>query len=255
MYHSDLERTGWFTCSDDLLTRLHDNVVWGMRGNFVDVPTDCPQRDERLGWTGDLQVFAPTAAYLYDCAGFLASWLKDLAADQTPDGTVPLFVPRVDFPGPFERPAPTAGWGDAAVIVPWVAYQRFGDDGLLRRQYPSMRAWVDGLTASLGPGTLFDKPAMQLGDWLDPAAPPDAPWASATDPHLVATAYRAHVAGLLARIAAVLGEEADAAKYAELAGSVRQAFQDEYISPRGRIVSDTPDGVRAGTGVRPAARS
>ena len=101
VYHSDLERTGWFSCSDELLTRLHENVVWGMRGNFVDVPTDCPQRDERLGWTGDLQVFAPTAAYLYDCAGFLASWLKDLAADQTPAGTVPLFVPRVDFPGPF----------------------------------------------------------------------------------------------------------------------------------------------------------
>ena len=135
VYHSDLERTGWFACSDELLTRLHENIVWGMRGNFVDVPTDCPQRDERLGWTGDLQVFAPTAAYLYDCAGFLASWLRDLSADQTPAGTVPLFVPRVDFPGPFASPAPTAGWGDAAVIVPWVAYQRFGDVGLLRRQY------------------------------------------------------------------------------------------------------------------------
>jgi alpha-L-rhamnosidase len=231
VYHSDLERTGWFACSDDLLAALHDNVVRSMRGNFVDVPTDCPQRDERLGWTGDLQVFAPTAAYLYDCAGFLASWLKDLAADQDPEGTVPLFVPRVDFPGPYQRPAATAGWGDAAVIVPWVAYQRFGDDGLLRRQYPSMRAWVDGLTAALGPGTLFDQPARQLGDWLDPAAPPDAPWAATTDPHLVATAYRAHVAGLLARVAAVLGEEADAAKYAELADGVRQAFLDEYVAP------------------------
>jgi alpha-L-rhamnosidase len=239
VYHSDLERAGWFSCSDDLLTRLHDNVVRGMRGNFVDVPTDCPQRDERLGWTGDIQVFAPTAAYLYDCAGFLASWLKDLAADQAPDGTVPLFVPRVDFPGPFERPAPTAGWSDAAVIVPWAVYQRFGDRDVLRRQYPSMRAWVDGLTASLGPGTLFDRPAMQLGDWLDPAAPPDAPWAAATDPHLVATAYRAHVADLLARIAAVLGEEAHAAKYLELAEGVRQAFHDEYVTPRGRLVSDS----------------
>jgi alpha-L-rhamnosidase len=242
VYHSDLERAGWFGCSDDLLTRLHDNVVRGMRGNFVDVPTDCPQRDERLGWTGDIQVFAPTAAYLFDCAGFLASWLKDLAADQAPDGTVPLFVPRADFPGPFEEPAPTAGWSDAAVIVPWVAYQRFGDRDMLRRQYPSMRAWVDGLTASLGPGTLFDKPAMQLGDWLDPAAPPDAPWAASTDPLLVATAYRAHVADLLARIAAVLGEEADAAKYAELAEGVRQAFHDEYVTPRGRLVSDSQTG-------------
>jgi alpha-L-rhamnosidase len=239
VYHSDLERAGWFSCSDDLLTRLHDNVVRGMRGNFVDVPTDCPQRDERLGWTGDIQVFAPTAAYLYDCAGFLASWLKDLAADQAPDGTVPLFVPRVDFPGPHQRPAPTAGWGDAAVIVPWVLFQRFGDRGVLRRQYPSMRAWVDGLTASLGLGTLFDNPGLQLGDWLDPAAPPDAPWAAATDPHLVATAYRARVADLLSRIAAVLGEEADAAKYAELADGVRQAFHDEYVTPRGRLVSDS----------------
>jgi len=239
VYHSDLERTGWFSCSDELLTRLHENVVWGMRGNFVDVPTDCPQRDERLGWTGDLQVFAPTAAYLFDCAGFLDSWLQDLAADQTADGTVPLFVPRVDFPGPFEEPAPTAGWGDAAVIVPWVAYQRFGDLGVLGRQYASMRAWVDGLTAALGPGTLFDKPAMQLGDWLDPAAPPDEPWAATTDPHLVATAYRAHVADLLAGIAAVLGEEADAVKYADLAEGVRQAFHDSYVAPRGLLVSDS----------------
>ena len=242
VYHSDLERTGWFSCSDELLTRLHENIVWGMRGNFVDVPTDCPQRDERLGWTGDLQVFAPTAAYLYDCAGFLASWLKDLAADQAPDGTVPLFTPRVDFPGPFSPPQPTAGWGDAAVIVPWVAYQRFGDLGLLRRQYASMRAWVDGLTAALGPGTLFDKPAMQLGDWLDPAAPPGEPWAATTDPHLVATAYRAHAADLLARIAAVLGEESDAVKYADLAEGVRQAFHDEYVAPRGRVVSDSQTG-------------
>ena len=239
VYHSDLDRTGWFACSDELLTRLHDNVVRSMRGNFVDVPTDCPQRDERLGWTGDIQVFAPTAAYLYDCAGFLASWLKDLAADQASDGTVPLFVPRVDFPGPFAKPVPTAGWGDAAVIVPWTAYQRFGDREVLRRQYASMRAWVDGLTATLGPGTLFDKPAIQLGDWLDPAAPADAPWAATTDPHLVATAYRAHAAELLARIATVLGADADAAGYAELAEGVRQAFHDEYVAPRGRLASDT----------------
>ena len=239
VYHSDMARTGWFSCSDELLTRLHGNVVWGMRGNFTDVPTDCPQRDERLGWTGDLQVFAPTAAYLYDCAGFLASWLGDLAADQTAEGTVPLFVPRVDFPGPFKEPAPTAGWSDAAVIVPWVAYQRFGDAGVLRRQYDSMCAWVDGLTDLLGPATLFDRPALQLGDWLDPAAPPDQPWAATTDPHLVATAYRAHTADLLARIAAVLGEDADAARYAELAEGVRQAFRDAYVTPRGRVVSDS----------------
>ncbi|MFF2361232.1 glycoside hydrolase family 78 protein [Streptomyces sp. NPDC058122] len=242
VYHSDMRRTGWFECSDPSLNRLHENVVWGMRGNFVDVPTDCPQRDERLGWTGDVQVFAPTAAYLFDCAGLLTSWLADLAADQTPEGVVPLFVPRIDFPGPFAEPAATAGWSDAAVIVPWVLHQRFGDAGLLRRQYPSMRAWVDGLTASLGPAGLFDKPALQLGDWLDPAAPPDAPWQAETDAHLVATAYRAHVAGLLSRIAAVIGEEADAAKYGELASGVRQAFHDEYVTQGGRIAGSGQTG-------------
>ena len=198
MYHSDLERTGWFECSDPLLNRLHDNVVWGMRGNFLDVPTDCPQRDERLGWTGDIQVFAPTAAYLYDCAGFLASWLKDLAADQTPEGVVPLFVPRVDLSGPFGEPLPQAGWGDAAVLVPWVIYQRFGDVDVLRRQYQGMCAWVDGLTNALGTGTLFDKP-FQLGDWLDPAAPPENPAAGATDPdpgrHRLPGARRAGAVG------------------------------------------------------------
>jgi alpha-L-rhamnosidase len=211
-----------------------------MRGNFVDVPTDCPQRDERLGWTGDLQVFAPTASYLYDCAGFMSSWLEDLAADQTAQGTVPLFVPHVDIPGPFGgEPEPQAGWGDAGVVVPWVLYQRFGDLEVLRRQYDSMCRWVDGLTATLGPGTLWDQPAFQLGDWLDPAAPPDNPALAATDPILVATAYRARVAQILAEIAALLGHEADSGKYAELADSVRSAWNDEYVSPHGRVVSDS----------------
>ncbi len=239
VYHSDLERAGWFECSDPLLTRLHENVVWGMRGNFLDVPTDCPQRDERLGWTGDLQVFAPTASYLYDCAGFLASWLKDLTADQTAEGVVPLFVPRVDMKGPFAEPVPQAGWGDAAVLVPWVMYLRSGDTEVLRRQYRSMRAWVDGLTARLGIGTLFNQPPFQLGDWLDPAAPPDNPAAGATDSILVATAYRVRTAQVLADIAGVLGEAADAARYAALAESVRQAFHDEYVTPHGRLASDS----------------
>ena len=239
VYHSDLERTGWFECSDPLLTRLHENVVWGMRGNFLDVPTDCPQRDERLGWTGDLQVFAPTASYLYDCAGFLTSWLKDLAADQTADGVVPLFVPRVDLSGPFAEPVPQAGWGDAAVLVPWVMYQRFGDVEILRRQYRSMCAWVDGLTARLGPGTLFDRPSFQLGDWLDPAAPPGNPAAGATDPVLVATAYRVRAAQVLSDAARVLGEEPDSQRYAELARGVRRAFNDEYATPHGLLASDS----------------
>jgi alpha-L-rhamnosidase len=132
-----MERTGWFSCSHPELDRLHDNVVWGMRGNFLDVPTDCPQRDERLGWTGDAQVFAPTASFLYDCAGMLASWLRDVAAEQRDDGVVPLYVPYVelDFTPPGEPDGPVAAWGDAAVIVPWVLYERFGDRGLLAAQF------------------------------------------------------------------------------------------------------------------------
>src|SRR5204862_5947871 len=105
--HSDLERTCWFDCSDPLLNRLHENVVWGMRGNFLDLPTDCPQRDERLGWTGDIQVFSPTAAFLYDSAGFLTSWLADLTAEQHKDGSVPFVIPDVlRDAGPA-----TAAWG------------------------------------------------------------------------------------------------------------------------------------------------
>jgi len=133
--------------------------------------------------------------------------------------------------------APRLSW--RVVLVPWVLYQRFGDTDVLRRQYPSMCAWVDGLTATLGTATLFDKPPFQLGDWLDPAAPPENPAAAATDPILVATAYRARVAQVLSEIAGVLGEGADSAKYAELAESVRQAFHDEYVTPRGRVASDS----------------
>jgi len=138
--HSDMERTGWFECSDPLISRLHENVVWSMRGNFLDVPTDCPQRDERLGWTGDIQVFAPTACFLFDTAGLLRSWLADLAAEQADaDGVIPFVVPNV-LPG---TPIPAAAWGDAAVIVPWVLYQRYGDTRILAEQFESIRAWVD----------------------------------------------------------------------------------------------------------------
>ena len=114
-----------------------------MRGNFLDVPTDCPQRDERLGWTGDIQVFAPTASFLYDVGGFLSSWLADLSAEQLPDGTVPHIVPDIFKSDVSSWPA--AAWGDAATIVPWVLYERTGDRGILERQFDSARRWVDAV--------------------------------------------------------------------------------------------------------------
>ncbi|HZM74191.1 MAG TPA: glycoside hydrolase family 78 protein [Candidatus Limnocylindrales bacterium] len=233
--HTAMTRTGWFSCSDPLLRKLHDNVVWSMRGNFLEVPTDCPQRDERLGWTGDLAVFAPTASFLYDCAGMLASWLKDLAAEQEQLGTVPFYVPWVELLGP---PQPAAVWGDAAVAAPWTLHERFGDVGLLCAQYASMRAWVDQLTALAGEKRLWDR-GFQFGDWLDPAAPPDRPGDARTDPYLIATAYYAYSARTLARIAALLGEEDDHRRYASIATEVGDAFADEFVTPSGRLASDT----------------
>ena len=232
---SDLRRTGWFTSSNPQLNRFHENVVWGMRGNFVDVPTDCPQRDERLGWTGDIQVFAPTASFLFDSAGFLSSWLADLAAEQRPDGSVPLVVPDV-----IESPLPAAAaWGDAATLVPWFLYQRTGDVGLLARQLPSMRAWVDYIAGLAGADRLWTG-GFQLGDWLDPTAPHDAPFEAQADPDVVATAYLARSAEVVGLAAAVVGDADVAEKYARLAGEVREAFAKEFVTPAGRVLSDAP---------------
>jgi alpha-L-rhamnosidase len=248
VYHTDMERTGWFSSSDPLLDRFHENVVWGMRGNFLDVPTDCPQRDERLGWTGDLQIFAPTASFLYDCAGMVASWLRDLEADQEENGNVPVYVPFIEllFGGSEEltaelRTAVMAAWGDAAVIVPWVLHDRFGDVAVLERQYDSMRAWVDLEAERAGEDLLWDT-GRQLGDWLDPSAPPDRPQLAATDPHLVATAYLAHSARLVSRVAALLGRTHDVDRYAAIADGAKRAFNREYVSPAGRVASDSQTG-------------
>jgi len=232
--HSDLERTGWFECSDPLINRLHENVVWSMRGNFLDVPTDCPQRDERLGWTGDILAFAPTACFLYDSSGFLTSWLADLAAEQTAEGVIPFVVPNI-LP---MSPLPAAAWGDAAVIVPWVLYQRYGDAGILAAQFESMCAWVDLVTALAGEKRLWNR-GFQFGDWLDPSAPADRPGAGPTNPHVVATAYYARSAELLGQIAGVLGRDEDAARYLRLAAEVRDAFDAEYVTPAGRVLSDS----------------
>jgi alpha-L-rhamnosidase len=232
--HSDLERTGWFECSDPLLNQLHENVVWSMRGNFLDVPTDCPQRDERLGWTGDIQVFAPAASFLYDTCGFLSSWLQDLAAEQQDAaGIVPIIVPYAIS----KPPVMAAAWGDAAVLVPWVLYQRFGDPAILAAQFGSMRAWVERIADIAGEKRLWDQ-GFQYGDWLDPAAPPDRADEARTDRYLVATAYFARSAELVGRAASVLSLVEEEARYLGLAGEVRQAFARKYITPNGRLLSD-----------------
>jgi alpha-L-rhamnosidase len=232
--HSDMERTGWFECSDPLLNQLHQNVVWGMRGNFLDVPTDCPQRDERLGWTGDLEVFAPTASFLYDVSGLLQSWLKDLAVEQQKaGGSVPHVVPNVLG----TNSGAAAAWADAATVVPWVLYQRFGDAGILADQFESMHAWVDYVAELAGQSRLWDK-GFQFGDWLDPTAPPDKPAQARTDKAIVASAYFVHSAELVARAAEILGRTDEQKKYQALASEARAAFAREYITPSGRLMCD-----------------
>jgi alpha-L-rhamnosidase len=235
--HSDMERTGTFSCSHELLNQLHRNVVWGMRGNVVGVPTDCPQRDERLGWTGDLQVFAPTASFLYDADGFLADWLEDVRVSQGPDGQVPVCVPAEPISrfGSFVA----AGWSDAATIVPWVLQARYADAGRLARQYDSMRRWVDHVRLRNGAALLWPE-EFQFGDWLDPTAPPDKPSHARTDAILVASAYVARSAQLVADAAELLGHADDTAEYGSFATAVRRAFRDEYVAPSGRISSDSP---------------
>jgi alpha-L-rhamnosidase len=238
VYHTDMRRTGWFECSDELLNRLHENIVWSMRGNFLDIPTDCPQRDERAGWTADIQVFAPTASYLYDCGGMLTSWLADVAAEQLPDGTVPWYVPVIPAHAMWTPIRPGAAWGDAAVLVPWTLYQRFGDTGIVAAQYESARRWVDLIARLAGPGRLWEE-GFQLGDWLDPDAPPDDPAAAKTDKHLVATAYFAWSARHLGALAAVLGRADEARDYERLADEVAAAFAGRYgAAAEGRLTSD-----------------
>jgi len=234
---SDLAPTGSLETSDSLLNRLQQNIVWGQRSNFLDVPTDCPQRDERLGWTGDAQVFARTAAFNMDVAGFFSKWLADLAADQDPSGSLPWVIPN-PLGGDSTRFAGTAGWGDATVIVPWTVYLAYGDRRLLERQYPSMRAWVEYERRRAGADLIW-RPGWQFGDWLafhsdDPSYP-----GATTGTDLIATAFLAHSADLLARAAAALARDADAARYTELFRAVRAAFDREFVSAAGRVGENT----------------
>lgn len=231
---SDMRRTGWFECSEPLLNQLHENIVWGMRGNFLSVPTDCPQRDERLGWTGDIQVFSPTASTLFDSDAFLTAWLKDVAAEQAAsDGVLGFVVPQVLPDGG----QPAAAWGDAATVVPTVLFERFGDRRALAEQYPSMRAWVDKLVELAGERMLWEG-MFQFGDWLDPDSPPSHPGDAKVDKDIVASAHLVRSARLVAQAARELGHTEDAVRYDGIADRARSAWVHEYTTAAGRIISD-----------------
>ncbi|KUJ13501.1 bacterial alpha-L-rhamnosidase domain-containing protein [Mollisia scopiformis] len=240
---TEMEPTGEFSCSDSMLNKLHENVRWGMRGNFVGLPTDCPQRDERLGWTGDIALFAPTACFLYNCAGMLKTWLADLAVSQEYlGGVLSIVVPNVlrYNKSAFPKVAPFAIWADVTILAPWAIYQSTADVGILDVQYSSMQSWLASCPRDTkGCRRLYDASFFQLGDWLDPDAPPEKPQNAKTDAQLVANAFLIHSLDIISQISSILGKDQEARQYAAEASLIRQEFCNEYMTLNGRLVSDT----------------
>jgi alpha-L-rhamnosidase len=222
----DMERTGDFKCSDPMLEQLQRNILWGLRGNFVSVPTDCPQRDERLGWTGDAQVIAPTAAFNLDVLAFFRKWLIDLEDVQYPSGGYPNVAPGAIFGVPGN-----AGWGDAGILVPWCLHVRYGATDCLERHYGGMQRHLEYLRAS---STDHVRTAGVYGDWLG--------LEGATPKAVIGTAYFAQCARVLGWIADVLDDDHGRSEYQELYRSIRQAFVDRFVGDDGSIAGGTQVG-------------
>jgi len=225
---SDLPQVGSFACSNETVTQLQRNIEWSQRGNHLEVPTDCPQRDERLGWTGDAQSFVSTAACNADLTAFYGKWLTDLIDTQRADGAFGDVAPLV-LPELFSSAAP--GWGDAGTVVPMTLFQHYGDEALLERCYPAMRSWVERLHM-LNPDLLWRQGrGNDYGDWV--AVDADTP------PELVSSAFLAHSTQLVAKAAALLGRDEDAARFADAFQRAREAFCSAYVTPSGRVFGGT----------------
>ena len=223
--HSDLARTGSFECSHPMVNQLFSNIYWGMRGNYLEVPTDCPQRDERLGWTGDAQVFIRTGACMMDVAPFFTKWMVDMEDAQREDGAFADVAPRVGW---LLNNGGTAGWGDAGVICPWTVYQVYGDRRILERHYDAMALWIEYLKNN---SKDLIRPASGYADWLAPFGE--------TPKDLIGTAFFAHATDLMAQTARVLGKTAEAENYEALAAEIRTAFNKAFVSPDGFVQGDT----------------
>jgi alpha-L-rhamnosidase len=257
--HSDLRRLGWFSCSDDRVNRLHEAVVWSLRSNMSDIPTDCPQR-ERAGWTGDWQIFAPTAAYLYDVLAFTRKWLADVSLDQRADGCVANVSPcppAEGFDGPFGMLNGSAGWGDVVVSAPWDLYQAYGDTSLLREMWGPMTAWVRFAAAAAAGGRHPDRAASRpepaaherylwdtgfhWGEWLEPGADlGDFPAFVRADKSEVATAYVYRSAATVVQVARVLGLPEDQRRpYHDIAKGALGAWRREFVRPDGTLAVPT----------------
>src|SRR6187401_1156723 len=232
--YSDMKPSGKFSSSNPLINQLQHNIQWGQKGNFVDIPTDCPQRDERLGWTGDAQAFSRTAAFNMDVASFFSKWLKDLSADQTEDGRVPFVIPNVLG----KNASASAGWADAATIIPWNMYMAYGDKRILENQYNSMAAWV-GYMEKASKNYLWNT-GFHFGDWLFYRPFDDNDGRSAvTDKYMIAQCFFANSVQIMINTAKVLGKNEDADKYTALLKNVKDAFLKEYVTANGRLVSGT----------------
>ncbi|WP_309120203.1 family 78 glycoside hydrolase catalytic domain [Paenibacillus sp.] len=231
--HSNMEETGFFECSEPLINRLYQNIEWSLRGNFLDVPTDCPQRDERLGWTGDAQVFIRTAAYLRNVNPFFTKWLRDLRADQAADGGVPYVVPNVMEQTAFS----SAGWGDAAVICPWTLFLYYGDVRILEEQYESMKAWVEYMRSDGEDEHLWNT-GIHFGDWLASDGRPGS-YSGGTDKDIIATAFYGYSVSILQKAAAVLNRKEDEAVYRLLYDHIVDAFHKEFVTTTGRLAVPT----------------
>ena len=232
--YSDMKPTGTFTSSNALINQLQHNIQWGQRGNFLDVPTDCPQRDERLGWTGDAQAFSRTATFNFGVNNFFLKWMKDVAADQGADGKIPFVIPNVLGSGA----GGSTGWADVATIIPWNIYLAYGDKKILENQYPSMKAWVKYMTDS-SKNDLWNT-GFHFGDWLFYRPSDDNDGRSAvTDKYLIAQCFYANSVQLLINTAKVLNNTADEAIYKALLKKVKDAFLREYLTPNGRLISGT----------------
>ena len=215
--YTDLPQAGSFSCSDSLLNKLQDNINWSLKSNFIDLPTDCPQRSERLGWTGDAQIFCPTAAFNRDVRAFYSKWLADLSASQDKYGGLPNIVPNVYDPLDTMPKAGAAGWGDAATIIPWNLYDIYADTDVLARQYPSMKKRVDFITGK-SPDRLWK--ARGYGDWYAPGDSTSLPF--------IDQCFYIHSTGLLIRAAEVLGNKTDVDSYSNLLTAIKQAFLSTY---------------------------
>ena len=232
--YSAMPMTGSFTSSNKLVNQLQQNIQWGQKGNFLDVPTDCPQRDERLGWTGDAQAFSRTAAFNFNVHNFFTKWLRDVEADQLPNGSVPFVIPNVLG----QNSAGSAGWADVATIIPWNLYLVYGDKRILETQYASMKNWVNFMEGK-SVNDLWNT-GFHFGDWLfyRPFDDNDGR-AAVTDKYLIAQSFYAHSTQLLINAAQVLGKTDDVNFYSNRLKKIKAAFLNEYVTPSGRLVSGT----------------